>query len=278
MTEPRLRGATIAILESRRSGELATLVEKLGGIPYSAPALREEQIDDPEEIAAFLDALVLRPPAFVIFQSGVGTTRLMDAVVRLGRTGEWHALMRGSVLVARGPKPVAALRAAGFPPQRTAATPYTTAQVADLFAEGELDGKMVAVVHHGERNEALVAHLAARGALVTEVHVYRWALPADTEPLRRLLRELATGVIDVLAVTSQAQVANLFEVARADGLAANLAEVLRRQVIVAAIGPVAAQALESYGVRVDLIADPPKTGALLAAIAKRLQAQPATVV
>ena len=50
--------------------------------------------------------------------------------------------------------------------------------------EGSIDGLDVAVQEYGVSNPDLVKGLEARGARVTSVPVYRWALPEDLEPLR----------------------------------------------------------------------------------------------
>jgi len=55
-----LTGHTVAILEARRSAELAKLIEQRGGEVYVAPALREEPVQDTREIIPFLDGTVLR--------------------------------------------------------------------------------------------------------------------------------------------------------------------------------------------------------------------------
>jgi uroporphyrinogen-III synthase len=39
-----LQGKRIALLEGRMQGELANLVRRHGGVPYSVPALREEAL------------------------------------------------------------------------------------------------------------------------------------------------------------------------------------------------------------------------------------------
>ena len=52
-----LRGRTIAITESRRAAELATLIAKLGGEPRSAPAVREVLRRDQSAALAVLDRI-----------------------------------------------------------------------------------------------------------------------------------------------------------------------------------------------------------------------------
>jgi uroporphyrinogen-III synthase len=261
-------GRTVALLEARRASELAQLVAAYGGVPRSAPALREEPVDDLGAIAAMLDRLRARPADVVLFQTGVGTRALFRGVAALGRDDEWRRALERAVVAVRGPKPTAALRELGVRIDARAEEPFTSAELLAALARYELDGRLVVVQEYGEANRELAAALRGRGAAVLEVEVYRWTLPEDLRPLEELLRDLPTGAVDALVVTSQAQVRHLFEVAGRLGLAAELPEVLRG-LLVAAVGPVAARALREHGVRVDLEPSHPKMGALVAELASR---------
>ncbi len=274
-TARRLAGRTIALLEARRSGELAQMVAKQGGVALLAPALREEMVTDPAIFAAFLDALQQQPPIAVVFQTGVGVERLFTAITGLGRSDDWQRLLTTARLIARGPKPATALRALGWTPTRVAPLPSTTGDVIALFSDVDVSdvdvrGQTVAVQQYGERNAELVAYLERAGARVVEVEVYRWALPEDTQPLRDLLHALPLGGIDAVAFTSQAQVGNLFTVAEQEGLAHDLPALLRRHTTVASVGPVTSRALAERGIAVTVEAQPPKSGPLVAAIATHL--------
>lgn len=76
------------------------------------------------------------------------------------------------------------------------------------------------------------------------------------------------GDVDALAIFSSSQVHNLFAVAEECERAEALQEALNRSdLVVAAVGPVAAGALEAHGVRVDLQPEHPKMGHLVLALA-----------
>ena len=57
---------------------------------------------------------------------------------------------------------------------------------------------------------------AAQGADIIEIVTYRWSLPEDTAPLRRLIGALGRDEIDLGAFTSARQASNLFTVAQND--------------------------------------------------------------
>ena len=131
-------------------------------------------------------------------------------------------------------------------------------------------GRDVALAHYGERNTALADELRHRGARLDEVCPYEWALPEDTAPLRELVRTIATSV-DAVAFTSQIQVRNLFAVAAQLGLTEQVKAALNDDVIVAAVGPVCADALKAAGVVPDVQPADPKMGPLLLALADYIE-------
>jgi uroporphyrinogen-III synthase len=125
------------------------------------------------------------------------------------------------------------------------------------------------VQRYGESNRELEAALHARGAEVIELPTYRWALPADTAPLARLLDAFAQNAVDAAVFTSASQARNLFAYAQAQGRE----EILRKGLAmgrVFSIGPVCTRALAALGVRVDAEASPPKLGPLMALLREEL--------
>jgi uroporphyrinogen-III synthase len=268
--QPRV--PVVAMLEARRPDELASLLRHRGLQPYHAPALREEPQPDPAAVDAFITRLAGGQIDVVILLTGVGTTAILETARSLDRLAELvEALPRVTVL-ARGPKPVAALRPYGLRPACVAAAPYTTAEVLAALAEYDLAGRVVVVQLAGEPNPELHQALAARGAQVEELAPYRWTLPLDQAPLERFLVDVGTGRIDAVVVTSAAQVQNLFTVAARHGGVEALRRHLRAT-IVASVGPVCTRALQAHGVQVDVEASPPKMGPLVAALATALAAR-----
>jgi uroporphyrinogen-III synthase len=106
---------------------------------------------------------------------------------------------------------------------------------------------------------------------VEEIATYRWALPADTGPLRELLAALQASRVDAVVFTSAVQIEHLFEIARQEGSTGSLPGLLGR-VVVASIGPVCSRALRHRGVEPTFEASPPKLGPLLVALDGALSA------
>ena len=106
-------GLRVAIFEARMAGALADLVARHGGVPVAAPALREIPLEDNPDARSFADGLLAGQFDVVIFETGVGVRLLVESLgSRLSGT-EWAEALGKTKVVARGPKPAAALRELG---------------------------------------------------------------------------------------------------------------------------------------------------------------------
>jgi uroporphyrinogen-III synthase len=120
----------------------------------------------------------------------------------------------------------------------------------------------VAVQEYGASNPDLMAGLEARGARVTRVPVYQWALPEDLGPLRNAVRAIVDRELDVALFTTATQVVHLLKVADEMALGDRVRAGLARMVV-ASIGPTTSQELRQQGIQVDLEPSHPKMGFLV---------------
>jgi uroporphyrinogen-III synthase len=260
-----LKAKRIAILESRLGEQLADLVKQRGGVPFHAPALAELPDLDPQKIAALVRSLEERPAKLFVFQTGVGTRALFSALDALGQTRLFLSFLEKAVVAARGPKPTGALRSRGVRIDRSATDPFTTKEVLESIRDVPLEKQRVIIQRHGSANAELDRALEARGAQVVEIPTYRWSLPADTQPLERLIGALERGEMHAAVFTNAEQVRNLFAVAEKFNKRAPLQNALNRT-LVASIGPVASAALREFEINIGLESSPPKLGALMSAL------------
>ena len=217
----------------------------------------------------------------VIFLTGVGCQALLE---RAGQSGQREAVLRGLArarVVARGPKPVRVLREHGVRVDFVPPEPNTSDEVLAELARWDLAGKAIGLQLYGGSTpfvERLRAGLAALGAHVHAVAPYRWEGPADDRAVRGLVDACLAGRIDALLILSSSQIHNLFAIAEAHDQAAALQRALDDpRLLVAAVGPVTAQAIAAHGVRVDLQPAHPKMGHLVAVLGPALAARrPAT--
>jgi uroporphyrinogen-III synthase len=245
----------VLALESRRSAELAELIRRQGGDPFVAPSMREIPLESDDATARFAERLYAGEFDMMVLLTGVGTRQLNRL---LGpRFGE---ALRKLTLVARGPKPVAALREMGLTAAVVAPEPNTWRELLQAI-EGRPE-KRIAVQEYGRSNPELLAGLRGRGAEVTAVRVYRWDLPEDTAPLYEAARRLAAGEFDVVLFTTAIQVSHLARAARQQGIEDAAMEALR-QCFVGSIGPTTTEALEEFGISPAFEPSHPKMGVLV---------------
>jgi len=266
-------GLQVLILESRRAQELASIVRSYGGQPVSAPSMREVPLQSNPEAIAFADALDRGAFGLVILLTGVGARALVAVIERVrGTSATFVEALRRTKVLARGPKPVAALRELDVPVWLTAPEPNTWREVlAALDAHADempLNGLQVAVQEYGESNADLLIGLADRGAIVTRVPVYQWALPEDLAPLQAAIRAIVDRQLDVVLLTTATQVAHLMQVAAMMNLERGVVESLGH-LVVASIGPTTTEELTRHGLRPDLEPSHPKMGFLVREAAER---------
>jgi len=265
----------VLALENRRAVELAKLIASYGGEPVVAPAMREVALASNTEAMAFTEALLAGRFDIVIFLTGVGTRAVLGVAETKHPREAFISALKRVKIVPRGPKPIAVLRELGVTPTLTVPEPNTWRELlqtldgaASTSAEFSLRGARVALQEYGISNPELIAGLAERGAEVTRVPVYRWAMPEDRGPLQSAIRELAERKVDVILFTTSIQVTHLFEAAAGMKLEEGMREGLR-SAVVASIGPTTSEELGKKGITPDLEPSHPKMGFLVKEVAER---------
>lgn len=260
-------------LESRRGQEITRLIETYGGKALHAPAMREVPLSSNVEALKFADALFERQINVVIFLTGVGARALSTVVEGVHTAERFFEALRKVSVIARGPKPVAVLREWKVPIALTAPEPNTWREVLQSIDDAKLDlgGKNVAVQEYGVSNPELLNGLRHRGALVTPVPVYRWALPEGIAPLRAAVDAVIAGQVDVALFTTGVQIQHIFQIAEQDGKQ-DLLKIALERVVKASIGPTTSEVLRNYGLSVDLETSHPKMGFLVKEAAEQAEA------
>jgi uroporphyrinogen-III synthase len=265
-------GLRVLSLESRRGAEMAKLIASFGGEAIVAPSMREIPLETNTEALAFARALFAGGFDMVIFLTGVGTRALARVVETIFPLDQYLAALREVAVVARGPKPVAVLKEWNVPIAVTAPEPNTWRELLSALDEYSsatpLKGRRIAVQEYGVSNPELLAGLAGRGAQVTSVPVYEWALPADTGPLRSAISAIARNEIDVILFTTATQADHLLRIAAEMKEEVGLRRALSRM-FVASIGPTTSERLREYGIAPDMEPTHPKMGYLVSEAAQR---------
>jgi uroporphyrinogen-III synthase len=243
-----LAGFTVAVTAERRRDEMTALLERRGARVVTGSAINIVPLADDEALHAATAACIGLAPDLVIATTGFGFRGWLEAAEGWGLGDALRSALRAASLVARGPKPCGAIRAAGLTEEWAARTESCDEVLSRLLAQG-VAGRRIAVQEHGEPQVEFAAALRAAGAIVVDVPVYRWRLPADIAPVRRVVDQLVNGQVDAVTFTSALAV-------RAFLLIAGDAErdVLERfrdgGVLAACVGPVTAGPLTDQGVPV----------------------------
>lgn len=272
---PSFQGLRVLGFESRRARELAALISTYGGHPLMAPALREVPLESNADALAFASALVRGEFDVVIFLTGVGTRALVAAMEgSYPREVLVGALARTRV-VARGPKPLAVLRELSVPVWMTAPEPNTWRELLgaiDAKADDySLRGARIAVQEYGVSNPELLQELERRGARITRVPVYKWALPDDLAPLRNGVTAIVSGQVDVTVFTTSVQVVHLWQIVH-EMQQEHATRACLARTVVASIGPTTSEELRRHGLAPDIEASHPKMGSFVRELAERSRA------
>jgi uroporphyrinogen-III synthase len=249
-----LAGRTIALPETRELDRLGQMLEEEGARTWRCPLVAILDAPDQAPVEAWVRALVAGAFDDLIFLTGEGLRRVVAAAERAGLRAEAVAAIGRARTITRGPKPAKALHELGLSPSMPAAVP-TSRGVIEALEALDLRGRRIGVQLYGtEPNRPLVEFLERVGATVSVVAPYIYATASDAERVGELVTALADGAVDAIAFTSASQVDRLWQVARETGAEARLAAGLARA-RVAAIGPIAADALAARRTRIDIIPD-----------------------
>ncbi|MFF1914085.1 uroporphyrinogen-III synthase [Streptomyces sp. NPDC058239] len=242
-----LAGFTVGVTAARRAEEFGALLERRGATVLHAPALRIVPLADDSELLAATRRIVDSAPEVVVATTAVGFRGWVEAADGWGLGDRLLETLRGTELLARGPKVKGAIRAAGLTEAWSPAS-ESMAEVLDRLLDEGVKGRRIALQLHGEPLPGFVESLRAAGAEVVAVPVYRWVDPEDIAPLDRLLDITLARGLDALTFTSAPAAASLLGRAEKRGLIPELLSALRDDVLVACVGPVTALPLQARGI------------------------------
>ncbi len=266
---PSFGGLRVAALESRRRDDFARLIERFGGVPFVSPSMREVPIEKNKEAIDFAYRVMTGEIGAVIFLTGVGFKQLIAAIEPHMDKQRFLDALSDIPTVARGPKPVAAMREFGLQVTHRAPEPNTWREVLQTMdIHVPVSNVEVGLQEYGITNHSLVAGLEARGAKVTTVRVYQWELPEDTQPLIDNVQAIVRGERDCLLFTSAHQAVNLLRIANQLDCEAALRLALR-SMVVASIGPTTSEMLQHLEIPIDLEPEHSKMGHLVQAAAEK---------
>jgi uroporphyrinogen-III synthase len=213
----------------------------------------------------------------VVITTGIGFRGWVEAADAAGLADELLAMLGGARLVARGPKAHGAIQAAGLQADWVAES-ETSAEILELLLAEGVAGQRVAVQHHGAGADGLDIELAAAGADVRSLVVYRWGPSPDPAALRSSALAAAGGEVDAVVFTSAPGAAAWLAAVDREGVGELVVARFRSGAMVAAaVGPVTAKPLQDRGVE-PLVPDRGRLGALVRALVSHYEQAQSTAV
>ena len=235
-------GKTVLVTRpTDQASELGRLLSAQGADVVSAPAIeitRPKNFDELDSAIANLDRF-----DWLVLTSANGVRGFFDRLAELSL----DARALGSIKIAvTGPSTATALGYFFLKPDLTA-DPHTAASLADAMIAGGAEGKKLLLARADIAKSNLPDALRSAGAEVTEVNAYCTGRPEKLPP--QALEAIQDGRVDWITFTSASTVENFL------ALTAQ-ARVELSGIKLAAIGPVTAAALESFGLKADVTAEP----------------------
>ena len=257
-----MAGCVVLVTADRRSGELGSALARRGATVRHAPSLSIVPHEHDDQLLLDTKALIVDHPDTVVVTTGIGFRGWVEAADAAGIADELTTVLEQARIIARGPKARGAIQAAGLQADWVAES-ETSAEILDLLlAEGVADHR-IAVQHHGAGADGLDTELAAAGADVHSLVVYRWGPPPDPEALAASVQSAAAGEIDAAVFTSAPGAAAWLAAVDAAGLGEQIVARLRSGTMVAAaVGPVTARPLQERGIE-PIVPDRGRLGALV---------------
>ena len=272
MASPDLSGFTVAVTADRRRDEQAVLFERLGLEVAMFPLVITE-VEDLEALRALTLEICREPPRYLLANTGYGMRAWFGRCSEWGVLGELvDALGKGTAIAARGAKALGELRKVGLDAFYKAPEETLDEVVGRLLEEGVV-GEAVLVQLHGDGPGDEIARLAAAGARVTCLSVYRTGPQGPGQgtlgPASTLASTVALGTVDAVTFTAAPALEALFAI-NGDERRALLAAFNGGGVVAACIGPGCAARARVLGVREPLVPEHPRLGSLASGLGAHL--------
>ncbi|MEE6272774.1 uroporphyrinogen-III synthase [Georgenia wangjunii] len=264
----QLAGFRIGVTSDRRAEDLIAALERRGAHVLHAPALRIAPVAEDVRLVEDTRSVLAARPAVTVVTTAYGMRRWTEAADAAGLGEELMRTLEASRIYTRGPKARGAVRAAGLDDVGIAEDERTSSVIDMLLAEG-VAGRTVVVQLHGYTDGEQLRRLTDAGATVLTVEPYRWVKPDGADRLPRLIEAACARNLDVVTFTSAPAVDALLSTAGELGLAENLVQALRTDVVAAAVGPVTAGPLRAAGVE-PIVPERFRMGALIRLVCEHL--------
>lgn len=265
-----LAGRRIGITADRRWAEQADLFRRRGAEVLHGPTMATVDLSGEEALRRATVALVDDPPDHLVVTTGMGLRLWLEAAAGWDLESALVRALAPTAVVARGAKAASAVRRAGLDVAWRAPDETMEEVVTHLVDVTGGTRPRVAVQLFDPGDHTSTQRLRALAGELVEVPVYRWRLPDDLGPARRLVDATLEGRLDAVTFTSQPAVRQLVGIAAGEGKDAALIAAVNDGVLAACVGPVCAEAAREVGISDPVWPDPPRLPAMVRQITEHL--------
>jgi uroporphyrinogen-III synthase len=269
VTKP-LTGKRIAVAGARKFDELALIIAKQGGEAVCRPMMGSVS-NDSAELSEVIRKVCEQGAEWFVLVTGVGTKALLGKADELGLGERLRELLGHAKIAARGYKTFNALKTLALKPV-IVDDDGTVEGVRRQLEAFDFSNKQVAVQLHGERMPVLTDWLLLQGASVTEIPLYFYEEPLEQD-IQKLLYEVLSNDVDVVAFTSNTQVKFFFEGVKKLNAEGFLQKAFNEKVIALSVGSMTTAELRKHGITRIVAPEHERMGAMIMELVKQYQIQ-----
>lgn len=246
-----LSGYRVAVTSARRAEEFCDLLRRHGATVHAAPAITMIDLTDDVMLRGRTESLIATPPDVLVVTTSMGFRGWLGAAHRWGLADTLLSALATARIVARGPKAVGALHAAGLTEEWYPESESSAAMLE--YLRPGIAGCRLAVQLHGTTGDwdpapELLDQFRRAGAEVLPIPVYRWRAAHRGGEFDQLAAQIAQRQFDAVSFTSAAAVMATLTRAAELGISDALLRALRSDVHAMCVGPLTARPLELLNV------------------------------
>lgn len=272
MHVPPLLGAVVGVTADRRSDEQCLLLERRGAWTLRGAPMRVEVLHDDEVIGHATRAVIDDPPSIVVMSTAAGIQGWLTWADAHMQGEELRRVLASTDLRVRGPKALGAVTGAGL--RAPEGAPESLAQIARSVIEDYPQGARIAVELDGAGGYRTVDLLRCHAFEVVPIRIRTWDAPRDRAAAETLVRAAAERRLDAITFTSVTATQHFAQLADHLGLLDEVRAACDSATLVACLSKRTATAAEELGLTSVIVAEQPRLGSLVAAVAVALARPP----
>jgi uroporphyrinogen-III synthase len=247
-----LKGRVIAITRpADQCEETGKLIKELCGIPYYFPSIERKKMHDFTTIKPFLDDLQKNQESYVIFTATSGIKYLLNAAQNINQISKLRKGLAQTFVVAVGACTKHSLEECRIRVDLVSQK-FSSEGLIELLQERNIANKKIWIPRANNGRSLLNKRLSELGADVKEIPVYESGLPKE-EKCNTFYEDIAAGRIDAIIFGSGLSAKNTFLALSRKTSLETIRNFMDNRIIIVAIGPITAAALDEIGIKADVI-------------------------